>query len=171
MAKRKGGPSTSGPRSTSKAKHDARENESIQWLDKLSHELWDKVLDNVEENDLFPLALSCRYFRQKQKELVARTRQSGPGSGKPRLALMTNLYRKFEDDQPASADYLRFWSKENVPYFIKTESQIECLASFHGYLPLLQELLESSKGRDIFLITGYAGQYFSSQCLLLGFGF
>ena len=51
------------------------------------------------------------------------------------------------------------------------QSQIECLASFHGYLPLLQELLESSKGRDIFLITGYAGQYFSSQCLLLGFGF
>ena len=30
-------------------------------LDKLPQEIYEKVLDNLEENDLFPLALSCRY--------------------------------------------------------------------------------------------------------------
>ena len=50
------------------------ENENSQRLDKLPQEVWGKILGNLKENDLFPLALSCRYFRQKQKELVARTR-------------------------------------------------------------------------------------------------
>ena len=81
-------------------------------LRRLPPELWDKILDELEENDLFPLALSCRYFRQKQKELVAQARQSGPESGVTRLALKTNLRRKYwdEPEQPASADYLRFCS-------------------------------------------------------------
>ena len=48
---------------------------------KLPPELWEKILDNLESDDLFPLALSCRYFRQKQKELLARARQSSPESG------------------------------------------------------------------------------------------
>merc|ERR1711934_925687 len=53
--------------------HDAREVENGQrLLEKLRPEVWEKILDHLGENDLFPLALSCRYFRQKQKELVAR---------------------------------------------------------------------------------------------------
>ena len=114
-------------------------------LDKLPRELWDKILDELEENDLFPLALSCRYFRQKQKELVAWTRQQGPESGKPRLALKTNLKQKRKECQPASAEYLRFCSKEEgssekggvkwarLCYVIR-------LAAYHGHLSLLQEL-------------------------------
>ena len=98
MAKRKGSSSASRPRTRSKAarerrERDAREVESTQRLDKLPQEVWGKILDHLEENDLFPLALSCRYFRQKQKELVARTRQSG----KPPLALRTNLKRKLKE--------------------------------------------------------------------------
>jgi len=46
-------------------------------LGTLPQELWEKITNNLEENDLFPLALSCRYFRQKQKELVARMGQNG----------------------------------------------------------------------------------------------
>ena len=92
----------------------AREAESTQRLDKLPQEVWDKILDELDENDLFPLALSCRFFRQKQKELVERTRESGPESGEPALALKTNLMRKLNDGQPASVDYLRFCSKEEV---------------------------------------------------------
>ena len=128
MAKRKGSSTPSGPRTRSrvaKEGREAREVESIQWLDKLPRELWEKVFDNVDENDLFPLALSCSFFRQKQKELVARARQSGPGSGKPRLALKTtfrlqsqaiqiNLKRQHQKVQPASADYLRFCYNEKV---------------------------------------------------------
>ena len=112
---------------------------------------------------------------------MARTRQNGPNSGKARLALKTNINRKFEDDQPASVEYLRFCSKENVPFNEKAVSQIRCLAAFHGNLPLLQELLESPRKLDFFdelllqermaAITRYAGEYFSPQCLLLRFGF
>ena len=105
--------------------------------------MWEKILDHLDENDLFPLALSCKYFRQKQKELVARTGQSGPGSGKPRLALKTNLDRTFEESQPASADYLRFCIKEKVPSEgvpLRAKRIMRLLAAYHGYLPLLQEL-------------------------------
>ena len=114
--KRKGSSSTSSrPRTRSRAakeRHDEREVESTQRLDKLPKEVWEKILDELDENDLFPLALSCRYFRQKQKELVARTRQSGPENGKPCLALKTDLKRKLDDGQPASVKYLQFCRKE-----------------------------------------------------------
>ena len=144
MAKRKGS-SASGPRTRSKAAkegREAREAENARRLDKLPLEVWDKILDHLESDDLFPLALSCRYFRQKQKELVERARQNGnpglawtttlPGWGKPHL-----------QGQPASADYLRFCSKEKVPSEVVPQKAqyIRRLAAFHGHLPLLQELL------------------------------
>ena len=45
---------------------DAWEIENAQGLDKLPPEVWEKILDELDENDLFPLALSCRYFEQMQ---------------------------------------------------------------------------------------------------------
>ena len=95
MTKRKR-TSTSSPRARKKATkegRDARELENARCLDKLPPELWEKILDELKGDDLFPLALSCRYFRQKQNELVERRTQNGPGSGKPHLALKTNLHR------------------------------------------------------------------------------
>jgi len=83
MAKRKGS-STSRPRTRSKAakeRRDARDAESIQGLDKLPQEVWERIFDELENDDLFPLALSCRYFRQKQKEFVSRSSQNGSGGG------------------------------------------------------------------------------------------
>ena len=76
MAKRNRS-SASGPRTRSKAAKERREAEEVanaRRLDKLPPELWEKILDHLESDDLFPLALSCRYFRQKQKELVERAR-------------------------------------------------------------------------------------------------
>ena len=124
-----------------------REAENAKLLDKLPLDVWEKIVD---ENDLFPLALSCRYFRQKQKELVARTgrgRQSGRKSGLARLALKTTLRRddwERRECRPASADYLRFCSEEKLPEGIDRlvtarARDISCLAAFHGHLPLLQE--------------------------------
>merc|ERR1719506_3690055 len=116
MAKRKGS-SASSPRASKKATKEGREArvvENAQRLDKLPQEGWEKILDELKENDLFPLALSCRYFRQKQKDLVARTRQHEVERRKPRLALKTTLHSKPVEGQPASADYLRFCSKEHV---------------------------------------------------------
>ena len=117
MPKRKGS-STSRPRARNKVaakeEREARVVENAQRLDKLPQEVWEKILDELKENDLFPLALSCRYFRQKQKDLVARTRQHEVERRKPRLALKTTLHSKPVEGQPASADYLRFCSKEHV---------------------------------------------------------
>ena len=141
MAKRKGA-STSGPRTRSRAAKE-RQVEDTRRLDKLPQEVWDKILDHLEENDLFPLALSCRYFRQKQKELVERTRQNGSGSGKPRRALKTTFHRMPVAGQPASADYLRFCSKEEVRDAELKVVYLVLMAAFHGHLPLLQELLKA----------------------------
>ena len=147
-AEPKGSSAPSCSRARSKDDHDAREAENAQRLDKLPKEVWEKIFDNLDENDLFPLALSCRYFRQKQKELVERTRQQGPGSEKPRLALETNLEQKLRERQaaPASADYLRFCSKEKLSSDDASLNAkwIMCLAAYHGHLPLLQELLAAS---------------------------
>ena len=68
MAKRKGSSAPSSSRTRKKVDNDAKEVESAQrLLEKLPKEVWEKILDELDENDLFPLALSCRYFRQKQK--------------------------------------------------------------------------------------------------------
>merc|ERR1711934_599585 len=73
----------------------SREAENTQrLLDKLPLDVWEKILD---ENDLFPLALSCRSFRQKQKDLVARTGQNGSESGKPGLTLRTTFIEFYEE--------------------------------------------------------------------------
>ena len=158
----------------------AREVQNAQRLDKLPKDVWETILANLEENDLFPLALSCRYFRQKQKELVARTRQSGPGSGKPHRALKTTLHEWPVKDQPASAEYLRFCSKEkaskeipNCNIDVEQEEKALCirvLAALHGYLPLLQELLEPANELDRH-ITDNAGESSLSFLPLLCFGF
>ena len=103
MAKRKGS-SASSPRARKKATkegREAREVENAQRLDKLPQEVWEKILDELKEHDLFPLALSCRYFHQKQVELVARNRQNGPESEFPCRALRTNLKGKLLNCTPA----------------------------------------------------------------------
>ena len=166
MAKRKGAPTSregmSSQRESEAMVHrPTSEVENAQLLlDKLPPEVWEKILDDLEENDLFPLALSCRFFRQKQKELLARTRQNGPGSDEVHLALKTNLKQKLDKDQPASAEYLRFCSKEEASmdagqkrdcrgYPVRggrLSWNIHCLAAFHGYLPLLQQLQAASEG-------------------------
>ena len=147
---------------------DAREVQNTHCLlDKLPQEVWEKILGNLDENDLFPLALSCRYFRQKQKELVERVRQSGPRSGAPRFALRTNLRKTYEKDEPASAEYVRFCSKEKLSSDDgwKKAMYISYLAAFHGDLPLLQELLADSQTDP--KIIRLAGKSSSSQSLLL----
>ena len=144
-----------------------RKVENTQRLDKLPPEVWEKIFGNLDENDLFPLALSCRYFRQKQKELVERVRQSGPRSGAPRFALRTNLRKTYEKDEPASAEYVRFCSKEKLSSDDgwKKAMYISYLAVFHGDLPLLQELLADSQTDP--KIIRLAGKSSSSQSLLL----
>ena len=189
MAKRKGA-STSGPRTRSKAakEREEREVENAQRLDKLPQEIWDKVSDALDENDLFPLALSCRYFRQKQKELVARTGQSGPESGLAHLTLKTTLRTvEPEKGQPASAAYLMFCIKEHIGQAKNIRMRysgsytdrekvwdmnrcIKCLAASHGPLPLLQEL-PNPEYLDPRVSRAAGESSLSQSPLLLWFGF
>ena len=177
MAKRKGSPVSRESASSKRERegmdesegmvdHDAREVENAKRLDKLPQEVWEKITDNLENDDLFPLALSCRYFRQKQKELVARTRQSGSESGKPRRALKTNLKRKLEEGKSASAEYLSFCGKVRVSHprdgFFR-QGRIKSLAAFHGHLPLLKKLSKYESHTP----AEDAGESSSSQSLLL----
>ena len=177
VAKRKRSSAPSCSRARKKADRDAREAENAQRLDKLSTEVWEKVFNELESNDLFPLALSCKYFRQKQKELVEKTKQQGPESGTPlrrrRLTLTTNLRVLkvgWRLNQPPSADYLRFYSKEkrNLPPKLSQHKAglIRRWAAHCGHLSLLQELLKPVKFLDPY-ITWDAGESFSQQSRLL----
>ena len=175
VAKRKRSSAPSCSRARKKADRDAREAENAQRLDKLPQEVWGKILDQLDDNDLFPLALSCRYFRQKQKELVARTRQNGPMRGKHGLNLKTSLGWNLRRSQPASADYLRFCSQEKVPKKLKRmrDKVIRCLAAFHGCLPLLKELQAGPEMhyKNIAQSAGESSFPRSLLLLLLSFGF
>ena len=152
--------------------------------------MWEKILDELDENDLFPLALSCKYFRQKQEELVARSRQHGPESGKSQLALKTTLAKhKLTKCHPVSAEYARFCREEKVlerkhhsgslvgiwDSSRAKDTRIQCLAAYYGHLPLLQEILKSATilhTRHFLEIACRAGESPSSQSLLLFcFGF
>ncbi len=162
--------------------------ENAQQLDKLPPEVWEKILDNLESDDLFPLAMSCRYFRQKQEELMERPKQRG----KPRRALKTHLEQKLRNRQPASVEYLRFCCKEKGcfgfgvdPDSYAKDRDILCLAAYHGHLTLLQELLvgleEENQGsvfpsrffmkpsKDLQEIADSAGESPSSQPICLYF--
>ena len=186
MAKREG-PSTSSPRATKKAakggskvkiEHDEREVDP-QGLDKLPQDVWRRILDNLDENDLFPLALSCRSFRQKQKELLARKRREQRVrfvSSWELSALKTNLRQKLEKGQPTSVEYLWFCNKEiawtdanargkrRQPHNMK--KYLSQLAGFHGQLPLLQELVKAAT-KLVALVSMAAGESSSSQSLHL----
>ena len=156
MAKREGS-SSSGPRTRGKARReakkelDAREVENARRLDKLPPEVWEKVLVDLDWMDFFPLAMSCRYFREKQNELGARKRKYGPDSLRAFIPVFSDLETKFKEGPPASVDYLRFLkeqetlgnsaergSSERFERF-RGGDFILSLAAFHGYLPLLQE--------------------------------
>ena len=169
MAKRKESPTSRVPKRAKLGEVESNlssltlsDQSSTQRLDKLPQKVWEKILDHLNEKDLFPLALSCRYFRQKQKELVERTRQSGPGSGKPRRALVTDVYYWPQKGHRASADYLQFIREEEVPRHIRHQKAlwIRCLAALHGHLPLLQELQAGSEALHTRIIQSAGGSSF-----------
>ena len=176
MAKRKGSSSASRPRTRNEARRetevdrDAREVENAQRLDKLPQEVWEKILDNLHKNDLFPLALSCRYFRQKEKELVDRkTRESRSESVNRTYSRRLTLWSQepYYIMQPASPDYLRFCRDCGTPWLDWT--RLMYLAAYHGHLTLLQELVISSETHlpnDFSCLADYAGESSSSPSSL-----
>ena len=51
---------------------DFREEYNERLLCKLPLELWEKICSSLESNNLFAFALSCRFFRKRQKDLVTK---------------------------------------------------------------------------------------------------
>ena len=118
---------------------------------------------------------------------MAPTRQRGPESGKPRLALKTDLglVRMMRvmafGGQPASAAYLRFCSEEKVPGIYRPHFEaclgrscargrdiyVSCLAAFHGLLPLLQKLQAGSETLHTKIIQSAGESSLSQSSLLL----
>ena len=169
MAKRKGSSVPSSSRARKKVDRDAREAENARRLDKLPPEMWEKILEELEDDDLFPLALSCRYFRHKQKELLARPRQRKlQWFESPRRALATDISLWPQKGRRASAEYLRFIRKEKVPRDVGRQKAkyVRRLAAYHGHLPLLQELLADLKTLNGGIAQS-AGESPSPQSLLL----
>ena len=145
-----------------------REVENAQRLVKLPQEVWRRILAEIENDDLFPLALSCRYFRQRQKELVTQWGQMQNvrrESGESRRALNTDLKRKLQNGHPASAEYLQFAMHEMMarksdgrevePGEVKPRGRdtrsdsIYGLAAYHGHLPLLKDQLQEHLQKGI----------------------
>ena len=184
MAKRKGS-SASGPRTRSKAARerrdrDAREVENSQrLLEKLPPEVWERILAEVDWNDLFPLALSCKFFRQKQLQKVQAAIRKAPDVWRERgSCLETRYQQKIDEVQPASVEYLKFLRKEEELRGVSpdTGDGIMCLAALHGYLPLLQEDLKSLGDGPLNMITREVAECAGESSLtrsfpLLCFGF
>ena len=152
---------------------DAREVENARLLDKLPKEVWEKIFGEFEDAELFPLALSCRYFRQKQKELLARPRQRElEWFESPSRALATDISRWPQKGHRASAEYLRFIRREKVPRDVGRQKakHTRRLAAYHGHLPLLQELLDGLKTLKQGIAQNAGGSPLP-QSLLFCFGF
>ena len=185
MAKRKGSSSASRPRTRSKAARerrdrDAREVENSQrLLEKLPPEVWERILAEVDWNDLFPLALSCKFFRQKQLQKVQAAIRKAPDVWRERgSCLETRYQQKIDEVQPASVEYLKFLRKEEELRGVSpdTGDGIMCLAALHGYLPLLQEDLKSLGDGPLNMITREVAECAGESSLtrsfpLLCFGF
>ena len=121
--------------------------ENVARLGKLPPEVWDKVFDKLDRNDLFPLASSCKYFRQKQKELLARKMD------KWRWMMVTGWKLEEIFSLPhQSEEYLRWLflrsqvlgekqHRENKEY-------LTAAAALHGYLPLVKLFGREHLGED-----------------------
>ena len=150
-----------------------QEIENARLLDKLPKEVWEKILGEFEDAELFPMALSCRYFRQKQKELLARPRQRElEWFESPSRALATDISRWPQKGHRASAEYLRFIRREKVPRDVGRQKakHTRRLAAYHGHLPLLQELLDGLKTLKQGIAQNAGGSPLP-QSLLFCFGF
>merc|ERR1711934_337727 len=117
-----------------RASIDTEENEAR--LGKLPQEVWDKVFDELDRNDLFPLASSCKYFRHKQKELLARKRGEW-------MRMVTGWSGEEVCDLPhQSQAYLKwlFRCSEVLGEKQHRENKIflTAAAAHHGYLPLVK---------------------------------
>ena len=81
--------------SEAKDEREESEIENARRLDKLPQELWERIFDDLEENDLFPLALSCSL------QVLSSEAEGAGGAGEAEGAWEREASSCFEDESHA----------------------------------------------------------------------
>lgn len=110
-------------------------------LGKLPPELWTKILtdeaNHVEEKDCVCLALTCKFFRQKEQEV--RSRHLWRNNLRTDLADL--LFCGQLNKTPASESYLNFLYQMDAYEDEERKNElVMALAAMYGYLPLLKRI-------------------------------
>ena len=75
-----------------KAERQKIEEENEKRLQVLPSDVWSKIFDQLEENDLFPAASTCRFFRKRTNERLDEANKRKKGSLKIRTKLVRQTY-------------------------------------------------------------------------------
>ena len=141
-------------------------------LKKLPDELWEKIVDeNVQQNDLLALAMTCRFFREKQKDLGRRLvtnlnakrlfdlRKSGKV-----VSHSLGWFQWVCDTLKARQGFLQTWSMRRVKGAVYKGNLLN-YAAFQGSVEISRWLMEM-KGCKLNGVTGwYAGMGGSVEVL------
>ncbi|WZN64459.1 hypothetical protein HKI87_09g60150 [Chloropicon roscoffensis] len=154
----------------------ALEAKNRKLLGKLPPELWQKIVDeNVHQNDLFALAMTCRFFREKQKDLGRKVetdlsiyRLLNLQKGGKVVSHSLGWFRWVCDTFEFLPGF-EWWDNSGALY----EGRLLHYAAFQGSVEILRWLMEE-KGCKLTLETGqWAGMGGSIEVLeyLLGKGY
>ena len=143
------------------------EAKNAKLLRRLPPELWQKIVDeNVHQNDLLALAMTCRFFREKQKDLGKKV---GTNMNRDCLLQLQKRGKKLShtlgwfqwvcDTMEILPGYE--WSYSGAVY----EGNLVNYAAFQGSVEILRWLVEE-KGWELNLLTGlWAGRGGSVEVL------
>ncbi|WZN63700.1 putative ankyrin repeat protein [Chloropicon roscoffensis] len=141
-------------------KLEAKNEELLRPASRLPPELWQKILDeNVQQNDLLALAMTCRFFREKQKDLGKKMETELKEnrlldlqkSGK--VASHTLGWFRWVCDTFEILPGFEEWSWERVKGAVY-EGQLVNYAALHGSVEILRWLMEE-KGFELNDKTGW----------------
>ena len=141
-------------------------------LRRLPPELWQKILDeNVQQNDLLALAMTCRFFREKQKDLgwkietdlnayrLLDLRESG------KVAPYSLGWFRWVCDTMETLPGYKGRFRDNIVSGVVWEGNLVNYAAFQGSVEILRWLIEE-KGCELNEDTGwYAGMSGSVEVL------
>lgn len=123
------------------------EEENEKRLQVLPSDVWSKIFDQLEENDLFPAASTCRFFRKRTNERLDEANKKKKGS----LKIRTNLVRKTYEPgrgpvfKPTSLNYIKWIRAQKGLTQIDAQDRAEVLkvlAALHGHLDFLRTHLD-----------------------------
>ena len=131
-------------------------------LRRLPPELWEKIIvdESVEQNDLFALAMTCRFFREKQKDFGKKVKTDLTSNRLFELRKIGKMpshtlgwFRWVCDTMEILSGYETGWSKERVKGAMY-EGVLLNYAAIQGSVEILRWLIEE-KGWELNKYTGW----------------